>query len=481
MKNSFFNVDIISTIHSDWEYLSTITSDKKDYAELKYKINCLNEYQFIYFCMKVFYHIPVRYWSMDALNLLFLKEKKSSSKTTVNLNCTPKLDSFINFTLNINSFFPEQSIIQLIKEASLTEIRASFWQSVFAVKTYFLNYFDELDESDSDHFIYYYQIIEKLSLLEEKADSLAALFQEKIEELSETSEKLNFNYDQKPLDYNFQIVYPIIHSLNEWKELALKKIISCKNPEKFYSTKSFFKECLNQYKKLTSKEYIDHRYIYKSKQKLKSNFLESYSEVNKMIEWLDSTFISPENIAINEQFKFIDEVNEKIKLTISNDYSQRMFLNLFEEYFKTNGSEYNSDQLYSMVFHFTKIEHDKLGRPAIISKKLRNPVSIQYIDFITKENTRDIIKIFLLLKKGKIIETGITELISIIVHILKEVQTTGISESNIKKIWAASAEDKKGIEFLLTSNIRFNKLLFINCPNIKKLLKKQSKNININN
>ncbi|WP_271784193.1 hypothetical protein [Aquimarina algiphila] len=474
-----------------------------DYEELAWRIEQCNIYQFYYLCNEIILDIPI---NKATIQLFFpfvyqthfgeYSQNKTPLLTRIDINCDQ--NTFQN-VINHNFFQPEQGIIELLHlEKKINHDLQNLKRELFKK----LNFLETIHEIEEETYIQdaYQDSSQELNLNEitgffgskesifkiivhclSMPDFLDSHVWEKIEKLSEKAKRLNLNCEEKSLGYQFQIVYPIIFSLDDWKSLIMNKMISCETPLSFNNTKDFFIECLSRYKENTEQTYIYHRYDYYLKEKYKTNLSRSYSEVDKMIKWIENTFISQNKIKANEQFKFVDEINEKLKLIISNDYSQRVFLKLFERYFDSNESNYNYDQLYSMVFHFTKIEKDKLGREAIISKRLKKPVTIQYIDFLTNENTRDFIKVFLLFKKGGIIKTGITDLIEIIIHISKEIKASGISKSNIKKIWAASAEDKKGMEYLLTSNNKFNRLLFHNYPSIKKLFKSDQKKIALKN
>ena len=469
-----------------------------DYDELSWRISQCNQYQFYYLLNEIIFDIPI---NKDTVQLFFPFVYKSHFDEFPHLN-TPLLTQIdINYNhhhlqtiLDCNFFHPEQGVIELLsldeklsfdfnnllrellKKLKLLEEIYEIKEETYIEETFFDNS-EEPDENDITGAFGQIESIFKLIRHFIALDSPHIKFEiwSQIDKFLEESKSLNLNYKTDNLDYKFQIVYPIIYSLNEWKSMIMSKMVVCENSEEFNKTKHFFKECLLKYKRLTGKAFINHKNDYYLKEKYKTNILMSYSEVNKMVEWIDNTFISKTEIKIDEQFKFVNEINEKLKITIAYDYSQRAFLKFYEKYFECKGTSYNYDQLYSMVFHFTKMEKDNLGREAIISKRLRNPVSIEYIDFLKKESIRDFIKIFLILKKCDIIKTKITDLIEIIIYISKEIKAPGISKSNIKKIWAASAENKKGVEYLLTSDIKFNNLLFQNYPRIKKLLKNSQK------
>lgn len=286
--------------------------------------------------------------------------------------------------------------------------------------------------------------------------------QQLLKSLSNKLRAFNINYLKTELDYRFQIVFPLVYSLDEWKKLLNKKMSECKSDCEFHNQKLFFKNCLKELATILDSEYLTHSYIENSKENEIKNTLEydeviddyvnvdnfwdlkkksegilissGVSHINKMIEWIDKSFLSIGNIKINKRFKFNDNIENSNKLVLSNNFNQNSLLKILVHYFESYDLEYDKESLESLVYHFTTIEvtDKKQG----YNSKLIKFTRLKYVDFIPDDHTQNIIKIFLKLLHKGIIKTRIYKTFDIIeLMFSKNNQVLGFSAGNVKKYW----------------------------------------------
>lgn len=286
--------------------------------------------------------------------------------------------------------------------------------------------------------------------------------QQLLKSLSNKLRAFNINYLKTELDYRFQIVFPLVYSLDEWKKLLTKKMSECKSDTEFHNQKLFFKNCLKELTTILDSEYLTHSYIENSKENEIKNTLEydeviddyvnvdnfwdlnkksegilissGVSHINKMIEWIDESFLSIGNIKINKRFKFNDNIENSNKLVLSNNFNQNSLLKILVHYFESYDLEYDKESLESLVYHFTTIEvtDKKQG----YNSKLIKFTRLKYVDFIPDDHTQNIIKIFLKLLHKGIIKTRLYKTFDIIeLMFSKNNQVLGFSAGNVKKYW----------------------------------------------
>ncbi len=144
--------------------------------------------------------------------------------------------------------------------------------------------------------------------------------------------KLNPNNDN--FNHNSFIVYSLCYSIENWKSLVFKMMKEKKSVEKFSEQLSFFIECLNQLKLLSGKNFIKHD-LYND------NEVNSVSDIDKMIQWITKSFVSPKEIKVLNDFSteknnFNIDVNKHL---LSKLYTN-LTLNDFIDENKTSKNEF---------------------------------------------------------------------------------------------------------------------------------------------
>lgn len=106
-----------------------------------------------------------------------------------------------------------------------------------------------------------------------------------ITKASDAISKLYFNYNTKEVEYNVQLIYPLVFGFKKWKILIEQKIIESKKVSEFDSLKSFFMESLKQLKSLLRSNYIPLKYSQNKVSNCKES--NSYVSIDKMIETIE--------------------------------------------------------------------------------------------------------------------------------------------------------------------------------------------------
>ena len=289
----------------------------------------------------------------------------------------------------------------------------------------------------------------------------------------------NFNYLNKELDGRLQIVFPLVFSLNSWKELLIKKMSGCKDDLEFQKTKKLFKNSLKELILINNSEYLTHRYMENPEEfnivetTVYDEVIEDYitydnfgelkrqsndiliasqtSDINKMLGWIENSFISIENIKIDEVVKFNDNISIENKLILSYKMNQTKLLHILIKYFEVYEIEYDLEVLKSLIYHFTTIEKKENKKQGYNSKFI-GYVRLKWVDFIPENHTSNIIKIFLKLLDRNIIKTGINQTFRIIELMFSKNQVKGFSKDSAKTYWK-----KKGDK---AENLKVDNLIF---------------------
>lgn len=137
----------------------------------------------------------------------------------------------------------------------------------------------------------------------------------------ESFKKINFNFEERPLNFEFITIFPLIYSVDQWKNLVSKRIKESSNEVEFFSKKDFFKECLLKYQTLSKKDYVA---------QIKNYEVNDYIQISDMLTWIEETFVDPKEIENNkkklsENYNII--VNKKILNKLYNELKRYSFIN----------------------------------------------------------------------------------------------------------------------------------------------------------
>ncbi len=127
----------------------------------------------------------------------------------------------------------------------------------------------------------------------------------------ESFKKINFNFEEKPLNFEFITTFPLIYSVDEWKKLVTKRIKESTNEIEFYSRIDFFKECLIKYRNLSKNDYVA---------QIENYEVNDYIQISDMITWIEETFVDPKEIKNNK-----DQISKNYNLSTNNKILNKLY------------------------------------------------------------------------------------------------------------------------------------------------------------
>ncbi len=429
---------------------SNISNNLKDITN---RIEELNPYEYLYFINEILFEVNITVESLkilfsfdmdevyDVVDRISLRKEYSDLNSFEhlfdNLDVVERIFKLIHFKNTFLKGYESQlyrlkSKLNLLKEKEDIQVLSKVLDEVFEDSTdeYFPNHilykheevsvFDKINNDIYLGFSYsdfnlIYQINDRLVLECKRAEIL-------------------IDYSQKKINYNYQMLFPLLNSIDDWKKRIADDLISDSND--FEKRKLFYHECLDEYKRRTNQDFVQQILNRQKNIKEKIKYVENPDifPLKNLKDWIDQTFSSFGRIKDLDLISVIDELPTKNKIIISQNFSQPLFLSILVNFFNELNFELNTsrmDALRGFVSNFI------VFKEPIHHKKYIEKVPYSKIDFIHQKFYKDFIKIFLILHdpKNGIITSNITntrELLTALFYDKKANQ--GLSYESIRRI-----------------------------------------------
>lgn len=459
-----YNTNYLIQLFNSGKFLST------DSNELSWKIKQLTEYQYLYLLNEIISNITLTDEVLDLFFTFVLAEEKYLKDNISPDTLTGVYFRFQKFSIKQAIFInPETGILELLRLDTLIKkktmplvksIREKLLEQEKKEGQLFNCFFEDFiaeneyghpmgDNMECEMFVE--RPISKLGLVRNQFyidfdlihySVVNTDLNKILSKLCNEAKTLYYNYEEREPEYLIQTIFPIIWSLDDWKKLVAHKLKLSNNEEHFEKSKLFFKQCLKKFHEISENSTILHNYSLENATYPKTYSKNSFSEISKMIDWIDESFTSYGNINLKNEYNFIDEIPFEKKLSLSSKTNQRTILDIFTKYFDTHKLDYDLDALHSLVFHYTTIEETTDSRG--YKSKFLDYKSIKHVNFIPKEHTRNILKVFLKLYDSGLIKTGINRTFEIIEEMFKQNDCKGLSKHSAKDVWKKKDLNKKG-------------------------------------
>jgi len=395
--NSFFDIDFnTQKLISLFSSLSDII---KNLTEIERLIGEINEYQFLYFLNS----IDLRFLdnNLTINTLIHLKEMQPYDSTFNNgrksfhcLGFKYKSTEIENFISKIN---PIKSIIDLINfDKTLThkttplindvrkklldaynkkDIPCSFGMDFTGFDEYGFRHIDHINFEDKiDRFTNKTELlVNELCFFDFERNCVTNLdIDIYINSISKSIRTIYYDYDQKEIDYNIELISPLVFGISFWKKQTTQKLSNSKSKEDFQSKSSFFVEILRQLSQVLQSDSINLKHSNENKLNTNRDLLDynGYAIISKMIQFIKNIEYLPKsnfleaskNIdlsSLQNVFSNTPEVTDKIFQYIVNKDFEAMAISK-EKLTSTKNGIKTSEYLFKLNTEFKIYSIDDL-------------------------------------------------------------------------------------------------------------------------
>lgn len=259
-----------------------------------------------------------------------------------------------------------------------------------------------------------------------------------IDTLLEENCKILKSFSFNSNDYKFQMLELLLVDVDEWKSKIYRDLTTSKT--NFYLKKEYYINCLKEFKKRTSKEYVskiidivtENNIEVVNGEEITTIQMKESSKIDDLINWIEGTFESPRKIKKIDFIKASYIIPTHNRINLSPNISQPTLLNLLKKFLCEIDIELKKDKIDSLKSFISNLT---VYTEKVHHKKLIDKIPYQKINYIPQEHFKDFVKIFLVLKENSLIISTKKSILDLFVDIfyIKE-HKVGYSYDSLKTL-----------------------------------------------